>query len=130
MPLQNQILSIAAGQYDQGWKRLPLRKPFLPFPKILIGKAVNLLSLANRFCGPDRTGRSLREFVPIAVIDIAQPVQVIRVKGRVLPRDIRRIAKKFNANTAEFYAELAKAWMDDKDAVPDKTAVYLDCIVK
>lgn len=44
--------------------------------------------------------------------------------------DYCKVAKKFGVNTAEFYAELAKAWIDDKDAVPDKTAVYLDCIVK
>ena len=44
--------------------------------------------------------------------------------------DYCKVAKMFDVNKPDFYAELAKAWMNDKDAVPDKTAMYLECIVK
>lgn len=44
--------------------------------------------------------------------------------------DYSEIVKKFNVTSPEFYGMLAKAWMDDKDAMPDKTALYYKYIVK
>lgn len=40
------------------------------------------------------------------------------------------VAKKFNITSPEFYGMLAVAWMRDKDAVPNKTAMYYNYIVK
>ena len=44
--------------------------------------------------------------------------------------DYCMVAKKFNIASPEFYGMLAKAWMDDKDAVPNKTAMYYECCVR
>lgn len=44
--------------------------------------------------------------------------------------DYSGVAKRFNITSPEFYAQMAKAWMDDKDAVPNKTALYYKCCVK
>lgn len=44
--------------------------------------------------------------------------------------DYCEVAKKFNITSPEFYGMMAKAWMDDKDAMPDKTALYYKYIVK
>lgn len=44
--------------------------------------------------------------------------------------DFCKMAGKYGVDTPEFYAELAKAWLEDKDAVPNKAAMYYDCIVK
>lgn len=44
--------------------------------------------------------------------------------------DYSEVAKKYNAATPDFFAEMAKAFMLDKDAVDHKTAVYYDCIVR
>lgn len=44
--------------------------------------------------------------------------------------DYSEVGKKFGITTPDFYACLTKAWMADKDAVKDKTAVYYDMIVK
>lgn len=44
--------------------------------------------------------------------------------------DYCKIANKYGVNHPEFFAELAKAWLDDKDAVPNKAAMYYRCIVK
>lgn len=44
--------------------------------------------------------------------------------------DYAGVAKRFNITSPEFYALMAKAWMDDKDAVPNKTAMYYKCCVK
>lgn len=39
-------------------------------------------------------------------------------------------AKEFNLVKPEFFASLAKGWINDKDAVPNKAKVYYECIVK
>lgn len=44
--------------------------------------------------------------------------------------DYSMVAKKLNVNTIEFYACMAKAFLDDKDAVDDKLAAYYEYIVK
>lgn len=44
--------------------------------------------------------------------------------------DYCKVAKKFNCNTMEFYACMAKAFLDDKDANPDKLTIYYETIVK
>lgn len=40
------------------------------------------------------------------------------------------VAKKFNITSPEFYGLMAKAWREDKDAMPGKTALYYEHIVK
>lgn len=39
-------------------------------------------------------------------------------------------ARKFGVDKPEFYADMAKAFLDDKDAGEDKLARYYECIVK
>lgn len=44
--------------------------------------------------------------------------------------DYCKIAKRYNVNTPDFYASMAKAFLDDKDAVPDKLAKYYEHVVQ
>lgn len=44
--------------------------------------------------------------------------------------DYCEVAKKHNVNNPDFYAAMAKAWMEDKDAVHNKTAMYYECCVE
>lgn len=44
--------------------------------------------------------------------------------------DYDQALKKNNASTLELYACLAKAWIEDQDAVPDKLAAYYTYVVK
>lgn len=44
--------------------------------------------------------------------------------------DYCAVAKKYNIVSPEFYVLMAKAWMDDKDAAPGKTAMYYKCCVR
>lgn len=39
-------------------------------------------------------------------------------------------AKEFNLVKPEFFASLAKGWINDKDAVPNKAKVYYECVVR
>lgn len=44
--------------------------------------------------------------------------------------DYSDVAKKHGVNNMDFYADLAKAWLCDKDSVEDKAAAYFEYIVK
>lgn len=44
--------------------------------------------------------------------------------------DYYDVAKKFNVATPEFFGELTKAWLHDKDAVENKAAMYYEYIVR
>lgn len=50
--------------------------------------------------------------------------------ANALYSDYSEVAKKYGVTSPEFYASMAKAWMEDADAVEDKTAMYYECIVK
>jgi hypothetical protein len=40
------------------------------------------------------------------------------------------VARKFGVDRDEFYACMAKAWLEDADAVPDKAAQYYAHVVR
>ena len=44
--------------------------------------------------------------------------------------DYNSVATRYKLNTPEFYAYMAKAWLEDADAVKNKAAVYYRCIVE
>lgn len=44
--------------------------------------------------------------------------------------DYCEVAKRFGIDRPEFYAMMAKAFIEDEDAVEDKVAKYYECIVE
>ena len=44
--------------------------------------------------------------------------------------DYCKVAKKYGHDRPEYYADLAKAWLEDKDANPEKAGLYYKYIVK
>ena len=40
------------------------------------------------------------------------------------------VAKKLNVNNMDFYAEMSKAFLGDKDAVPGKLYAYFEHVVE
>ena len=44
--------------------------------------------------------------------------------------DYCKVAKRYGVDRPEFFAEMTKAWLEDKDAVQNKAAMYYECIVK
>lgn len=58
------------------------------------------------------------------------PVE-IWVAMNMMYSDYCKVAKKLGVNTMDFYAEMARAFLDDKDAgAPDKLTAYYEHIVK
>ena len=44
--------------------------------------------------------------------------------------DYDPILKKHNASNIDLYVDMAKAWIRDKDAVPNKAMAYYECVVR
>lgn len=59
----------------------------------------------------------------------ADPVEFWIVMNMIYSDDAL-VAKKYNVNTPAYFADRAKAWLDDKDAQPDKLKKYFEHIVK
>ena len=47
----------------------------------------------------------------------------------MLYSDYFKVAKKFNVNNTEVYADLAEAFLCAKDAADDKLIRYYECVV-
>ena len=59
------------------------------------------------------------------------PTPRITLKGlRYLQENTMMRSASGQVVSPEFYVWLAKAWLDDEDAEPDKTALYYEHIVK
>ena len=48
----------------------------------------------------------------------------------MLASDYYKVAEEFDVLNDEFFVCMAKAFINDKDAVPDKVAMYYECIAK
>ena len=59
----------------------------------------------------------------------ADPAEFFAVLNMVYS-DQYTVAKKHNVHNIDYYIDVAKAWLDDKDAVPDKAAAYYEYVVK
>lgn len=59
----------------------------------------------------------------------ADPVEFYAVVNAMYS-DFCEVAKKHNVHNADFYVDLAKAWLKDPDAVPNKAAMYYEYVVK
>lgn len=57
------------------------------------------------------------------------PVEFFAVLNAVYS-DGCKVAKKHGVNTIDYYVDMAKAWLEDEDALPNKAMLYYECIVK
>jgi hypothetical protein len=78
--------------------------------------------------GPHWTMEQTKQLAQQRGID-AEPAEFFAVMNAMYS-DYYEVARKHNVHSTEFYADLAKAWLKDKDAVPNKAAMYYECIVK
>lgn len=58
-----------------------------------------------------------------------EPVELYAVLN-ALYSDYDHVLKKHGISNIDVYVDLAKAWIEDKDAVPNKALMYYECIVK
>lgn len=78
--------------------------------------------------GPHWTLEQLRPIMQQKGIE-SDPAEFFAVINAIYA-DYCKVAKQHNVGTIDFYVDLAKAWLDDKDAVPNKAAAYYEYVVK
>lgn len=62
--------------------------------------------------------------------DIKEDAQEFYIAMNMMYSDYSRVAQKVNANTVEYYARMAQAFLDDPDGKSDKLTRYYESIVK
>ncbi len=79
--------------------------------------------------GPHWNHDQIRQVMQHYNIRDAEPHEFYAIMNAMYS-DFCAVAKKFGVDTSGFYAELAKAWLQDEDAVEDKAAAYYCYVVK
>lgn len=78
--------------------------------------------------GPHWTMEQAKQLIEQRKLDV-EPIEFYAILNAMYS-DYCKVAKKHNINNMDFYVDLAMAWLDDEDAVPDKALMYYECIVK
>ena len=78
--------------------------------------------------GPHWTLDQVKQVVKQKMLDL-DPLETW-VAINMVWSDYYPVAKKFNVNNTEFYLEMAKAFLQDKDASPEKLQKYFEYVVK
>lgn len=83
---------------------------------------------ADGSMGPHWTMEQTKQVMQSKHIDV-EPVEFYVVMN-MLFSDFSQITKTHGVNSVDFYADMAKAFLEDKDAVEDKLMSYYEYIVK
>jgi hypothetical protein len=78
--------------------------------------------------GPHWTMEQIKQVMAQKGID-CNPLEMYPVMN-ALYSDYCSVLKKWNMNKVDFYVDLACAWLNDSDAVPNKASAYFEHIVK
>ncbi len=78
--------------------------------------------------GPHWTLDQVKQVVKQKMLNL-EPVEVF-VAMNMIWSDYSPVAKKYNVNSTDFYLDMAKAFLEDKDAAPEKLKKYFEYVVK
>lgn len=78
--------------------------------------------------GPHWSMEQTKQVMQQRGIDV-DPIEFF-VAMNMVYSDYSKVAKMHGVNSADFYADLAKAFLEDQDAQDNKLALYYECIVK
>lgn len=120
--------------HETEYRKSPMQKGWAdsmelePITKELALEWVSDMKNSDGTTGPHWSMEQAKQAMEQQKID-CDPIEFF-VALNMMYSDYYRVAKKFNCSNIEFYACMAKAFLDDKDAHPDKLARYYDAIVK
>lgn len=100
----------------------------MPLTQTLAVAWVNEMENADGSRGPHWTMEQTKQVAQQQGIT-CDPLEFF-VAMNMMYSDYCKVAKKNNCSTTEFYADMAKAFLDDKDAKEDKLARYYEFIVE
>lgn len=79
--------------------------------------------------GPHWSMEQVKQVLMIHNMDDSDPMEYW-VAMNAMYSDYCKLAKKYNVNNTDFFFDMAKAFIEDQDAVEDKLAMYYECIVE
>ena len=109
---------------------MPLPAPLVQMQEAR-GDSEGRYTSGREYCGthgPHWNMEQVKQVMEQREID-CDPVMFFAVLNAVYS-DYYAVAKKHGVNKMDFYADLAKAWLEDEDAVEDKAGKYFQYIVK
>lgn len=89
---------------------------------------VNRMKNADGTTGAHFTMEQVRQFMEQQKIQCDELEFYVAIN--MMYSDYCKVAKRHNCNTMEFYGGMAKAFLDDKDAQPEKLTRYYEYIAK
>ena len=110
-----------AGGYGEG-------ESYLPFSRSIAMEWTGDMENSDGTRGPHWNMEQVQQVMEQRGID-CDPVEFFAVLNSIYS-DYCAVAKKHGVNKMDFYADLAKAWLEDKDAVEDKAGKYFTYIVR
>lgn len=101
---------------------------YMPFNKSMAEEWTRKMENEDGTKGPHWTMEQTKQVMAQKGID-CDPVEFFTAIN-MMYSDYCKVAKKLGFNSLDFYAEMAKAFLDDKDAGPDKLSNYYHYVVK
>lgn len=77
---------------------------------------------------PHWTMDQVKQVIKQKGVDL-EPAEFFAIMNAIYS-DFDPVLKKHGVSNMEMYVDMAKAWLKDKDAVPNKATAYYECIVK
>lgn len=100
----------------------------IPFTQELAEEWTKGMKNADGSVGAHWTMDQAKQIMTQKGID-CDPVEFYAVLNSIYS-DYSDVAKKHNINNMDFYTDMAKAWLMDKDAVEDKASAYFEYVVR
>ena len=101
---------------------------YAPFTYQTAMEWVNDMDNSDGSHGPHWTMEQTKEVQEKKGID-CDPIEFF-VAMNMMYSDYCKVAKRYNVNSSDFYASMAKAFLDDKDAAPEKLMRYYEHVVQ
>jgi len=104
------------------------KEEYIPFSREMAMKWASQMENKDGTHGPHWTIEQTKQVMAQKGIE-CDPTEFYAAMN-MMYSDYSGVAKKLGVNNMDFYAWMAKAFLDDKDARPDKLARYYEYIVQ
>lgn len=101
---------------------------FMPMDEHTAKKWVHAMKNADGSSGEKWSMEQAEQIMRQASID-SEPAEFYAVLNAIYS-DYAEVAKKHHMDTVEYYVDMARAWLEDEDAVKHKAMAYYECVVK
>ena len=101
---------------------------FMPMDERTAKRWVNHMQNADGSEGEKWSMEQAEQIMRQAGID-CEPAEFYAVLNAIYS-DYAEVAKKHHMDTVEYYVDMARAWLEDEDAVKHKAMAYYECVVK